>query len=78
MSKYIEVDGVKFDEAAIRRLRGLNNGLDTRCQAQAQEITELRAKMERDQKQLLAAVQKWEEAFDGLFGHCLSKGIFNA
>ena len=46
------------------------------CAGMADPAAEI-AELKRQRDELLAALNKYEEAFDGLFGHCGSNGVFN-
>ena len=46
------------------------------CAGMADPAAEI-AELKRQRDELLAVLNKYEEAFDGLFGHCGSNGVFN-
>ena len=61
-------DLVSFAERLVSRYNA--------CAGMADPAAEI-AELKRQRDELLAVLNKYEEAFDGLFGHCGSNGVFN-
>lgn len=67
--------------AEVDKLRTHVDQLQSDVATLDQESRQMRARMERlerERDQLLVALKSYEMAFDGLFAHCLSNGVFNA
>lgn len=84
-SQRSDVDQIGFSilEAIAPKVRNLlfiQDGMDISAlnELQMREYGWVKVEAAAQRGQLVSALQKYEEAFDDLFGHCCSNGIFNA
>jgi len=67
-----EIGNVEIEQANANRIVTCVNA----CAGMADPAAEI-AELKRQRDELLVALNKYEEAFDGLFGRCGSNGVFN-
>jgi hypothetical protein len=72
---------MNYDIATIERLESELAAMTAErddWKVYAVEAGAQKVRVEVQNRDLLAALKQYEQAFDGLFTHCLSNGIFNA